>query len=133
MAENKFRYDLLTIVVLFLILSTVFIVYFPLAGAIILGLTLAIVLQPLHQRLSERLSPARSAALITVGVSLVVGLVLVFMVNLLISGSGGLFSMLLAINKWLVSLGAATVISGEQISNTLYTLIGVLLSKIHSL
>jgi predicted PurR-regulated permease PerM len=71
--------------------------------------------------------------LITVGVSIVVGLVLVFMVNLLISGSGGLFSMLLDINKWLVSLGATTVISGEQISNALSTLIGVLIAQISSL
>jgi hypothetical protein len=40
---DPFRYDLLTIVVLFLILATVFIIYFPLAAAIILGLTIAIV------------------------------------------------------------------------------------------
>ena len=66
MTEQKFRYDLLTIIVLFLVLSTVFIVYFPLLAAITLGLTLAIVLQPLNQKLCERLSPAKSAALTTV-------------------------------------------------------------------
>jgi predicted PurR-regulated permease PerM len=55
-AEQKFRYELLTIIVLFLILSTVFIIYFPLIAAITLTLTLAIVQQPLHQKLCERLS-----------------------------------------------------------------------------
>ena len=133
MADNRFRYDLLTIVVLFLVLSAVFIVYFPLAGAIILGLTLAIVLQPLNQRLRERMSPARSAALITVGVAVLIGLALVFMVNLLLSGGGAIFAMIFAINKWLVSLGATTLISGDQISNALSTLIGVLVAQIRSI
>ncbi len=133
MADNKFRYDLLTIVVLFLVLGAVFIVYFPLAGSIILGLTLAIVLQPLNRRLKERLSPARSAALITVGVAVLVGLALVFMVNLLISGGGALFSMLVAINEWLVSLGAVPVISGDQISNALSTIVGVLVSQVRTI
>ena len=66
MTEQKFRYDLLTIIVLFLILSMVFIVYFPLLSAITLGMTLAIVLLPVHLKLCERLSPAKSAALTTV-------------------------------------------------------------------
>ncbi len=133
MVDNKFRYDLLTIVILFLVLSAVFIVYFPLAAAIVLGLTVAIVLQPLNQRLKERMSPARSAALITVGVAVLVGLVFVFMVNLLLSGSAGLLSMLLAINRWLVSLGAHTVISGDQIANVLSTIIDVVIAGIQSI
>jgi predicted PurR-regulated permease PerM len=133
MSGNAFRYDLLTIVVLFLVLSAVFIVYFPLAGAIVLGLTLAIVLTPLNKRLSERLSPGRSAALITVGVAVVVGLVLVFMTNLLLGGSGSIYSMLLAINEWLVSLGATSLISGDQVSNALSSITGVLLSQIQSI
>lgn len=133
MAGRTFRYDLLTIVILFLILSAVFIVYFPLVGAIVLGVTLAIVLQPLNLRLRERMSPARSAALITIGVFVLIGLVLVFMVNLLLSGGGALFSMLLAINKWLVSLGGNAVITGEQISNALSTVVGVLVAQITAL
>jgi predicted PurR-regulated permease PerM len=133
MAATAFRYDLLTIVILFLILSTVFIVYFPLIGAIVLGATLAIVLQPLNQRLRERMSPARSAALISIGVFVLIGLILVFMVNLLISGGGALFSMLLVINKWLVSLGGSAVISGEQVSNALSTIVGVLVAQVTSL
>jgi predicted PurR-regulated permease PerM len=130
MVGDTFRYDLLTIVVLFLILSTVFVVYFPLAGAIVLGLTLAIVLEPLDQRLRERVSPARSAALITVGAAVVIGLALLFMANLLLSGGGAIFAMVLAINEWLVSLGALTVISGDQISNALSTIVGILISQI---
>lgn len=133
MAGNAFRYDLLTIVILFLILSAVFIVYFPLIGAIILGVTLAIVLQPLNRRLRERTSPARSAALITVVVFVLIGLVLVFVVNLLVSGGGALFSMLLAINKWLISLGGNSMISGEQISNALSTIVGVLVAEVSSI
>jgi predicted PurR-regulated permease PerM len=133
MAATAFRYDLLTIVILFLILSTVFIVYFPLIGAIVLGATLAIVLQPLNQRLRERMSPARSAALISIGVFVLIGLILVFMVNLLISGGGALFSMLLVINKWLVSLGGNAVISGEQVSNALSTIVGVLVAQVTAL
>jgi predicted PurR-regulated permease PerM len=132
MADNKFRYDLLTIVVLFLVLSAVFVVYFPLAAAIILGLTVAIVLQPLNQRLKERLSPARSAALITVGVAVLAGLIFVFIANLLLAGSGAILSMLLAINRWLVSLGAYTVISGEQVSNLLSTIIGLVIAGVQS-
>ncbi len=62
MTVQKFRYDLLTIILLFLILSLVFVVYFPLLAAITLGMTLAIVLLPLDLKLRERVSPAKSAA-----------------------------------------------------------------------
>lgn len=130
MAKYRFRYDLLTIVILFIILSAIFIVYFPLIAAIVLGLTLAIVLQPLHRRLCERIPPARSAALITVAVFVLIGFVLMFMVNLLIRGSGVFFSMLLTINRWLVSLGGNAVTSGDLISNALSTIVGVLVAHI---
>jgi len=132
MTEQKFRYDLLTIIILFLILSTVFIVYFPLASAIILGLTLAIVLQPVNQKLCERLSPAKSAALTTVLVFAVVGLGLVFIVNLLLSGGGAILSMLKTINTWLTSLGANTLISGQQIANTLDSITSIIKSDIQA-
>jgi len=133
MTEQKFRYDLLTIIILFLILSTVFIIYFPLAAAIILGLTLAIVLQPLNQKLCERLSPVKSAALTTVLVFVVVGLGLVFIANLLLSGGGAILSMMKTINTWLTSLGANNLISGEQIANTLDTLTYIIKSDIQSI
>ena len=62
--ENR-RYDIFTIVVIFLILLTVFIVYFFLATPIILGMTLAVVLYPFHQRLCQRMKEAASAAVVT--------------------------------------------------------------------
>jgi predicted PurR-regulated permease PerM len=119
MTEQTFRYDLLTIIVLFLILITVFIVYFPLAAAIILGLTLAIVLEPFNQKLCERLSPAKSAALTTALVAVVIGFGLVLTVNLLLSGGGMILSMIKDINTWLASLGGNNLISGKQIATTL--------------
>jgi predicted PurR-regulated permease PerM len=119
MTEQTFRYDLLTIIVLFLILSTIFIVYFPLVVAIIIGMTVAIVLEPLNKKLCERVSPAKSAALTTGLVAMVVGLAIVFIVNLLVKGSGSIFAMLDTINDWLISLGSNNLVSGIQIANTL--------------
>ncbi|MDI6877217.1 MAG: hypothetical protein QMC96_10665, partial [Methanomicrobiales archaeon] len=55
------------------------------------------------------------------------------MVNLLIRGSGVFFSMLLTINRWLVSLGSNPVISGYQVSNALNTVIGVLVTHISAI
>ncbi len=55
------------------------------------------------------------------------------MVNLLIRGSGVFFSMLLTINRWLVSLGSNPVISGDQVSNALNTVIGVLVTHISAI
>src|SRR5512137_2280555 len=131
MTEQTFRYDLLTIVVLFLILSTVFIVYFPLAAAIILGLTLSIVLQPLNQKLCERLSPAKSAAVTTVLVAVVIGFGLVLTLNLLISGGGMILSMIQDINTWLASLGGSNLISGKQIATTLDSITAIIQSKMN--
>lgn len=133
MTDRKFRYDLLTIVVLFLILSTVFIVYFPLAAAITLGLTLAIVLHPLNQKLGERVSPAKSAAVTTLLAFVVVGLALVFMVNLMLSASGSILTMLQTINNWLMSLGAGNLISGRQIADILDSITVVIKSQIHAI
>jgi predicted PurR-regulated permease PerM len=133
MAEQKFRYDLLTIIVLFLILATVFIIYFPLVSAITLALTVAIVLQPVHQKLCQRLSPAKSAALTTVVVAFVVGFAGIFVVNLLIKGSGSIIAMIDTINQWLRSLGATNVISGIQIANTLESIRLVITSGISSM
>jgi predicted PurR-regulated permease PerM len=133
MAEQKFRYDLLTIIVLFLILATVFIIYFPLVAAITLAMTVAIVLQPLHQKLCERLSPAKSAALTTIVVAVVAGFTGIFIVNLLIKGSGSIIAMIDTINQWLRSLGADNVISGIQIANTLDSIRLVITSGISSM
>ena len=131
MTEQTFRYDVLTIIVLFLILSTVFIVYFPLAAAIILGLTVAIVLEPLNQKLCERVSPAKSAALTTVLVAIVVGVSLVFIVNLLLSGGGAILSMIKDINTWLDSLGGNNLVSGKQIADTLDSITVIIKSGIN--
>ena len=133
MTEQKFRYDLLTIIVLFLILSTVFIIYFPLIAAITLAMTVAIVLQPLHQKLCERLSPAKSAALTTVVAAFVVGFTGMLVVNLLIKGSGSIIAMMNTINHWLMSLGATDIISGIQIANTLDSMRLVITSGISSM
>jgi predicted PurR-regulated permease PerM len=133
MIDKNFRYDLLTIIILFLILSTVFIVYFPLAAAIILGLTLAIVLQPVNQKLCERFSPAKSAALTTVLVFVVAGFGLVFIVNLILSASGSIFIMIQTINTWLISLGGNTMITGEQIANTIDSITFIIKTEIHAI
>jgi predicted PurR-regulated permease PerM len=123
MAPESFRYDLLTIIVLFLILITVFIVYFPLAAAIILGLTLAVVLQPLNQKLCERLSPVKSAALLTVLVLLAIGFGLTFVVILLIDGSAFIFTMIRTITEWLASIGPTQIISGAVIAGTIDSIV----------
>jgi predicted PurR-regulated permease PerM len=133
MPDKKFRYDLLTIIILFLILGTVFIVYFPLAAAIILGLTLAIVLEPLNQKLCERLSPAKSAALTTLVVFLVIGFALVFMMNLLVTASGSITAMIQSINTWLSSLGGNSLLSGDQVANTISSMTDIIKSEIHSI
>ncbi|MDD1655028.1 MAG: hypothetical protein LUO91_04895, partial [Methanomicrobiales archaeon] len=61
MTSEAFRYDLLTIILLFVILLTIFVIYFPLVATIVLGMTVAIVLEPLHRRLSRRFPARRSA------------------------------------------------------------------------
>ena len=133
MTEQKFRYDLLTIIVLFLILATVFIIYFPLVAAITLAMTVAIVLQPLHQKLCERLTPAKSAALTTVVVAIVAGFTGIFVVNLLIKGSGSIIAMIDTINQWLRSLGANSLVSGIQIANTIESIRLVITSGLSSM
>ena len=133
MTEQKFRYDLLTIIVLFLVLSTVFIVYFPLIAAITLALTLAIVLQPVHQKLCERLSPSKSAAVTTVVIAFIVGFTGIFVVNLLIKGGGSIIAMINSINQWLMSLGADNLVSGIQMANTLNSIRLVITSGISSM
>jgi predicted PurR-regulated permease PerM len=123
MLPEPFRYDLLTIIVLFLILITVFIVYFPLAAAIILGLTLAVVLQPLNQKLSNRLSPAKSAGLVTVLALLAIGLGLAFVTILLIDGSAFIFAMIRTITAWLASLGPTQIISGAIVAGAIDSIV----------
>ncbi len=123
MTTGAFRYDLLTIVLLFLILATVFIVYFPLAATIILGLTLALVLKPIQERLATRLSPGRSAALTTFLVFLGIGLGLYLVASILIQGSGLVLSMISTISGWLATIRPGTLMSGSQVSTTLDMLV----------
>jgi predicted PurR-regulated permease PerM len=123
MTSDAFRYDLLTIILLFLILATVFIVYFPLAATIILGLTLAVVLEPLERRLALRLSPNRSAALITILVLAVAGLGLFFIVSLLIQGGGWILSMIGTINTWLATIRPGQIMAGVQVANTISSMV----------
>lgn len=115
--SGTFRYDLLTITLLFLILMVTFIVYFPLAAAIIIGLTLAIVLQPLNQRLGKNLSAGKSAGLATFLVVVVVALGLSFITLLLINGSGFIFNMIKTITEWLATLGPNQIISGAIVAD----------------
>jgi len=130
MTPGTFRYDLLTIILLFLILITIFVVYFPLAAAIILGLTLAIVLQPLNKRLETRLSPAKSASLVTILVVVVIALGLSFMTLLLINGSGFIFSMIKDITEWLATLGPNQIISGAIVADTVANVVAFLRAAI---
>jgi predicted PurR-regulated permease PerM len=130
MTPNPFRYDLLTIILLFLILIVVFIVYFPLAATIILGLTLAVVLQPLERRLATRLSPARSAALTTLMVLVVAGFGLYFIVSLLIQGSGWILGMIGTINTWLATFRPGYILSGVQLATTINSVVTYLKAQL---
>jgi predicted PurR-regulated permease PerM len=130
MTPDRFRYDLLTIILLFLILATVFIVYFPLAGTIILGLTLALLLEPIHRRLSTRLSPTRSAAVTTILVLSVAGLGLYFIVSILIQGSGWILSMIGTINTWLATIRPGQIMTGMQVATTINTIVTFLKAQL---
>ena len=130
MTSNAFRYDLLTIVLLFLILATVFIVYFPLAAAIILGLTLALVLTPLERKLATRMSPNRSAALTSVLVFAVIALGIYLVVSLLIAGGTAIFGMIDAINNWLATIRPNQLFAGAQVANTFSRVVDFLEAQI---
>jgi predicted PurR-regulated permease PerM len=119
MTPDSFRYDLLTIVLLFLILATVFIVYFPLAAAIIIGLTLALVLTPLERKLATRMPPNRSAALASIVVFAVIAFGIYLVVSLLIAGGTAIFGMIGTINNWLATLRPDQLLSGAQVADTL--------------
>ncbi|MCU0628623.1 MAG: hypothetical protein MUE45_03920 [Methanoregulaceae archaeon] len=60
MVFKNTRNDLFTLIVIFLILLMVFVVYFPLASPIILGMTLAVVVYPLHRWVCQRMTEATS-------------------------------------------------------------------------
>ena len=130
MTSDAFRYDLLTIILLFLILATVFVVYFPLAGTIILGMTLALVLKPLDQRLATRMPPRRSAALISILVFAVIGLGLYLVISLLIQGGGVILSMIHTINQWLATIRPNQIISGGVVAGTIDTMVTFLRAQI---
>jgi predicted PurR-regulated permease PerM len=130
MTSGTFRYDLLTIILLFLILLTIFVVYFPLAAAIIIGLTLAIVLQPLNKRLGQRLSPSKSAAIATLLLIVVVALGLSFITLLLINGSGFIFHMIKTITEWVATLGPNQVISGAIVADNVNNVVNFIRSAI---
>jgi predicted PurR-regulated permease PerM len=130
MTPDPFRYDLLTIILLFLILAAVFIIYFPLAATIILGLTLALVLKPLDQRLATRMPPQRSAALISILVLAVILFGLYLVATLLIQGSGMIFHMLYTINQWLASIRPDQILSGAQAAGAIESVVSALKAQI---
>ncbi len=130
MTPDAFRYDLLTIILLFLILATVFIVYFPLAATIILGLTLALVLKPLDRRLATRLPPNRSAALVSILVLAVIGFGVYLVVSILIQGSGMIFHMINTINQWLATIRPNQIVSGVQAAGAINSLMAFLRAQI---
>ena len=123
--ENP-RYDIFTIIVIFSILLTVFIVYFPLATPIILGMTLAVVLYPLHQRFCQRMKESASAALVTLIAFLVAVILLYLMVSTLLSGSSAILGMISTIVGWFGSLGPSPLIPGASIGNGLETIVSAL-------
>jgi predicted PurR-regulated permease PerM len=123
MPSEKFRYDLLTIIVLFLILVTVFVIYFPLAATIVLGLTVAVVVQPLNRRLATRMPPARAAGLTTLMVAVVAGLVLSFLAVVLIKESGAIIGMIRSITAWLATIAPSDLLSGAIVADTINSVV----------
>lgn len=123
--ENR-RYDIFTVIVIFSILLTVFIVYFPLATPIILGMTLAVVLYPLHQRFCQRMKESASAALVTLIALLVAVILLYLMVSTLLSGSSAILGMISTIVGWFGSLGPSLPIPGASIGNGIETIVSAL-------
>jgi predicted PurR-regulated permease PerM len=119
MRSETFRYDLLTIILLFLILITVFVIYFPLAATIILGLTVAVVVQPLNRRLATRMTPARAAGLTTLLVAVVAGLVLSYVAAILIEEGGAIIGMIGSITAWLSTIASTDIISGAVVANAI--------------
>jgi predicted PurR-regulated permease PerM len=119
MRSDTFRYDLLTILLLFLILITVFVIYFPLAATIILGLTVAVVVQPLNRRMAMRMTPARASGLTTLLVAVVAGIVLSFLAVILIEESGFIIGMIRAITEWLSAIAPNELISGAIVAETI--------------
>ena len=130
MTSESLRYDLLTILLLFVILITVFVIYFPIAATIVLGMTAAIVLEPLHRRLSQRMPPNRSAAIITLLIIGIAGLGLLFLASVLIRGGGTVLSMFGAINQWLETIRPEGIVSGMQAANTINSLLAFLKGQI---
>ena len=125
MAFENPRYDILAVIVIFLILLTVFVVYFPLASPMILGMTLAMVLYPLHQRFSQRMKESASATLITLIAFLAIAIMLYFIVNILLSGSSKVFQMITTIIEWLGSMGNSPL-PGVLIGTALDTIVTTL-------
>jgi predicted PurR-regulated permease PerM len=123
MSSKTFRYDLLTITMLFLILAAVFVIYFPLAATIILGLTVAVVVQPLNRRLASRMPPARAAGLTTILVAVVAGLVLSYVAAILIEEAGAIIGMIGSITAWLSTIAPTDVISGAVVANAINSMV----------
>jgi predicted PurR-regulated permease PerM len=130
MTPDSFRYDLLTIVLLFLILATVFIVYFPLAAAIIIGLTLALVLTPLERKLATRMPPNRSAALTSIVVFAVIAFGIFLVVSLLIAGGTAIFGMIGTINNWLATIRPGQLVPGVQVADAITSVVTFLQAQI---
>jgi predicted PurR-regulated permease PerM len=126
MAFDTSRFDIFTIIVIFLILLTVFVVYFPLASPIILGMTLAVVLYPLHRRFCQRMKEPASAALVTL-IAFLVGVGLLYLlVSTLLAGSGMIFGMIATIVRWLHTLSPGSPLPGAAIGNALDSIVSFL-------
>ncbi|MDD1710632.1 MAG: AI-2E family transporter [Methanoregulaceae archaeon] len=120
------RLDIFTIVVIFLILLTVFVIFFPLASPIILGMTLAVVLSPLHKWFSRRVNEKASAALVTMIAFLVSAGLLSVMVSMLLSGSGMLIDQISTIIAWLDTVAPHSLIPGSSAGNAIESIVSFL-------
>jgi len=116
MASENVRYDLFTIIAIFLLLLAVFLVYFPLASPVVLGLTLAVVLHPISKKLRGKFREPLSAGLVTLAAAIILVLLAVVVMSLLLSGGGMLLDMIKTIVIWLDTLLPGGVISGSMVS-----------------
>ncbi|MDD1712986.1 MAG: AI-2E family transporter [Methanoregulaceae archaeon] len=114
MASEKVHYDLFTIVAIFLLLLAVFLVYFPLASPVVLGLTLAVVLHPLNKKLCERFRESLSAGLVTLAAATFLVVLVIVVMSFLLSGGGMMIDMIKTIVSWLGTLLPGGVISGSM-------------------
>jgi predicted PurR-regulated permease PerM len=123
--ENP-RYDIFTLIVIFLILLTIFVIYFPLARTIILGMTLAVVAYPLHKRFCQKMNESAAAALATLIAFLLIAGLLWLMVHILIASSGLIYEEITIIVVWLNSFGHNSIMPGLALGGALEEIVTAL-------